>query len=169
MARRCVFLDRDGVINRKAAPGDYIRTWKDFHFIPVIVDWIRLFNAMGTPVIVITNQRGVARGLIQPQELERIHQSMLSELARRGAIVDDILCCSHEENTCHCRKPQPGLILAAQQKWDIDLATSIVIGDSESDRLLAERCGMGFISVCDGTIVDVYEPLNKRHSTSVVV
>lgn len=154
VTRRCVFLDRDGVINVKAAPGEYILRWSDFSFLPGIADWIRLFNALDLLVIVVTNQRGVARGMLDAEELARIHENMVAELARQGARIDDVLCCPHEEGECGCRKPRPGLVLEAARRWRIDLSTSLLIGDSETDRRLAEACGMRFILVRDGRIVE---------------
>ena len=155
--RRCVFLDRDGVINAKAADGEYILRWEDFRLIPETVDWIKLFNALGFLVIVVTNQRAVAKGLLTGRELESMHDAMKAALWQAGAHIDDVLCCPHEEFTCECRKPKPGLVLQAQQRWDIDLGHSLMIGDSESDFALARTCGMRFIRVAHGRIVRTEE------------
>lgn len=152
--RGCVFLDRDGVINEKPPEGEYILRWDDFRFIPEIVDWIQLFNALGLAVIVITNQRAVAKGLLAAGELESMHARMKGELLEAGARIDDVYCCPHEESSCDCRKPEPGLVLQAQRKWDIDLGRSIMIGDSESDRELAEACGMRFVRAEGGRVVN---------------
>ena len=154
MSRPCLFLDRDGVINVKLPDGAYVRTWDEFRLIPAAVDWVRLFNTVGYLVVVVTNQRGVARGLIRPEDLDDIHARMTAELARRGARVDGVLVCPHEEATCDCRKPRPGLIREAQRRWDIDLGRSLLIGDSESDRQLAVNCGLHFLLARDGHIVD---------------
>ena len=151
--QRCVFLDRDGVINRKPAAGEYIRTWEEFRFLPGIADWIQLFNALGMLVVVVTNQRGVAKGLIRGEDLDEIHRKMTAELARAGAHIDDVYCCPHEEGTCECRKPKPGLVLAAQRKWGIDFQASLLIGDSERDRGLAKACGLGFVRVNEGRVI----------------
>ncbi len=151
--RRSAFLDRDGVINISPARGDYIRTWEEFHLIPEAVEWIRLFRALDLLVIVVTNQRGVSRGLIDPAELERIHANMQSELAQMGARVDDVFCCPHEENTCDCRKPRPGLVWQAASRWNIDVRRSILLGDSARDRQLAENCGMHFVEVREGRVM----------------
>jgi len=151
--RRCVFLDRDGVINFKPARGEYIRTWGDFRLIPSVVDWIRLFNALELPVIVITNQRGVALGQVDPAELARIHDNMKQTLLGLGARIDDIFCCVHEEHTCNCRKPRPGMVMEAARKWDIDLTRSLLIGDSSRDEQLAIGCGMPFIAVHEGMVI----------------
>ncbi|WP_372716731.1 D-glycero-alpha-D-manno-heptose-1,7-bisphosphate 7-phosphatase [Novipirellula sp.] len=155
MSRRCIFLDRDGVINVKANPGEYIRSWDEFHWIDNTIDWIRLFNAMNFLVIVVTNQRGVARGLMTQAKVDAIHEQMVAELAAKEAFIDDVFVCPHEIGSCDCRKPQPGMIHAARDKWDIDVQRSLMIGDSESDRQLAFHCKMGFIEVHDGRISDV--------------
>jgi D-glycero-D-manno-heptose 1,7-bisphosphate phosphatase len=150
--RRSAFLDRDGVINASPAPGGYICKWEEFHLIPEAVEWIRLFHALDLLVIVVTNQRGVSRGLIDPAELARIHANMQAELAHLGARVDDVFCCPHEENTCNCRKPRPGLVWQAASKWNIDVQRSILLGNSACDRQLAENCGMHFVGVREGHV-----------------
>src|SRR5262245_31369674 len=131
--RPCAFFDRDGVINRNAAPGEYIERWSDFELIPAAADWIRIFNAVGYLVIVVTNQRGIAKGRMTASEVEDLHERMRAALARSGAQIDDVFYCPHEENTCQCRKPAPGLIEQAAAKWDIDLGRSVMIGDSWRD------------------------------------
>ena len=145
MSRPCVFLDRDGVINEKAPPGEYIRNWKEFRFLPNVSDWIRIFNALGYLVIVVTNQRGIARGMVSQADADELHSKMVRELSERGARIDDIFLCPHEEDTCNCRKPRPGLVLQAREKWDIDLGRSLMIGDSARDEALAAACGMRFL------------------------
>lgn len=151
--RRSAFLDRDGVVNVSPAPGDYIRSWEEFRLIPEAVEWIRLFNALDLLVIVLTNQRGVSRGLIHPSELHRIHANMVAELARLGARIDDVFCCPHGASECNCRKPRPGLVWQAASKWNIDVKRSILLGDSPTDRLLAENCGMHFVNVWEGHVL----------------
>jgi len=153
VARGCVFLDRDGVLNRKPPAGEYIRSWQQFTLVPAAVEWIRLFNAMGLLVIIVTNQRGVALGLMQQADVDEIHDRMIQEFQQRGAHIDDVFCCPHPENACECRKPKPGLVLQACRKWNLDLTRSILIGDSDIDRKLAENCGMPFVLVSEGRIV----------------
>lgn len=152
LVNSCVFLDRDGVINVKAPGAGYIRNWSEFQFLPNVADWIRMFNALGHLVIIVTNQRGVARGLMTIQDVEDIHANMLRELTAAGAQVDDIFVCPHEENTCECRKPRPGMIQAAQRKWNIDLNRSLLIGDSPSDEALARACGLKFLRAAGGRV-----------------
>jgi len=157
MARRCVFLDRDGVINVKQPDGQYVCSWEQFEFIPETIDWIRLFNALGYLVIVATNQRGVARGMMTEEALDSIHSRMVDELSSFHATIDDIFVCPHEKDQCDCRKPKPGLVHVAADKWDIDLAGSIMIGDSPSDQQLAKNCGMRFVGAKDGKITMTIE------------
>ncbi len=152
MSRRCVFLDRDGVINRKI-DGDYVRTWGDFQFLPDIVDWIRLSNALDLLVIVVTNQRGVALGRMSAEDVAEIHENMRRELAHLGARIDDVFTCIHAVDSCDCRKPKPGLVYQARDKWDIDLSQSILIGDSDSDSELAAACGLRFLRAARGHLL----------------
>ena len=150
--RACVFLDRDGVINVKAPDGEYVRTWTDFHFLPGIADWIRIFNALGLLVIVVTNQRGVALGRMSEADLQVIHGNMLRDLAAQGARIDDVFYCPHAAGVCDCRKPKPGLVEQARARWGIDLAASLMIGDSDSDAELAAVCGLRFLRARDGRL-----------------
>jgi D-glycero-D-manno-heptose 1,7-bisphosphate phosphatase len=152
--RRCLFLDRDGVINAAPPRGEYIRKWDKFRLLPEVVSWIRLFKAAGYLAIVITNQRGVALGRMTEGDLAALHERMRAELAAQGAILDDIFYCPHAENACDCRKPLPGMVMEAQMKWHIDLAASLFVGDGERDRLLAEACGIPFVLVRDGRVVE---------------
>jgi len=152
--RRCLFLDRDGVINAAPPAGEYIRRWEEFRLLPEAISWIRLFKAAGFLAIVLTNQRGVALGLHTEADLQALHERMRAELAAEGVILDDIFYCPHAEGACTCRKPLPGMVLQAQQKWDIDLSASPLIGDGERDRLLAECCGIPFAMVRDGRVVE---------------
>lgn len=152
MSRSCVFLDRDGVINVKAQPGEYIRSWSEFRFLPNITDWIRLFNALDYLVIVLTNQRGVALGLVRVEDLEEIHRNMVAALDAAGARIDDVLYCPHHENACDCRKPKPGMVESACRKWDIDLSRSLLIGDSSNDEELARNVGLRFLWADDGNL-----------------
>jgi histidinol-phosphate phosphatase family protein len=145
LIRHCVFLDRDGVINEKAEPDHYIRNWNEFRFLPNIADWIHIFNALGYLVIVITNQRGIARGIMTQESVDEVHSRMLAALARMGARIDDVFVCPHHENACDCRKPKPGLVFRARAKWDIDITRSLMIGDSDDDANLAAVCGMRFL------------------------
>ncbi len=131
---RAIFLDRDGVINEAAADGKYITRWEDFHVLPGVVEGIALLNRAGFSVIVVTNQRCVAMGLLTEVDLQKIHERMTGDLARTGANINATFYCPHQlEPRCDCRKPAPGMLLSAARLYDIDLRASWMIGDSDSD------------------------------------
>jgi D-glycero-D-manno-heptose 1,7-bisphosphate phosphatase len=129
-----VFLDRDGVINRKAPEGQYVTCWEDFHILPGVVEGIVLLNRAGFSVIVVTNQRCIAKGLMTAADLEKMHQRMSDFLAQAGAAIDAIYYCPHElEQSCKCRKPASGMLLDAARSRGIELPASWMIGDSDID------------------------------------
>jgi histidinol-phosphate phosphatase family protein len=131
---RAVFLDRDGVINRAASESKYITRWDEMCVLPGVAEAIRLLNTSGFLVIVVTNQRCVAKGLITVEDLELLHQKMCGELAAMGAMIDRVYYCPHDmEPPCGCRKPAPGMLLDAARDHDITLYESWMIGDSTSD------------------------------------
>ena len=158
MKRRCVFLDRDGTINVSPAPGEYLLSWEEFQFLPAVVDWIRLFNALDFLVVVVTNQRAVARGILSVDTLEDINRRMVEALSEQGARIDDVLYCPHEIGECECRKPAPGMVDEARKKWNIDLEASLMIGDSDLDQQLAASRDIKFIRVRDGRIEALVSP-----------
>ena len=138
---KAVFLDRDGVINRKLE-NDYVKSWDEFQFLPGVIEAIKAINEKGYLVIVVTNQRGIAKGLMTEKDLEEIHRRMLKELKKHGARIDDIFYCPHDiSDDCNCRKPKPGLLIQAQKKWNIDFAQSFIIGDSNSDLEAGRQVG----------------------------
>ncbi len=141
------------MINVKAPEGEYIRSWSEFQFLPNIADWVRLFNALDFLVIVVTNQRGVALGKLTEEQLGEIHANMIRELGSMSARIDDVFACPHHTDVCECRKPKPGMVLKAQDKWGVDLGRSLMIGDSDSDAELATACGLRFLRVRDGRLV----------------
>ncbi len=131
---RAVFLDRDGVINRNPPEGSYVTSWEDFHILPGVVEGIALLNRAGFSVIVVTNQRCIAKGLMSVAELETMHERMTDLLARAGATVDATFYCPHEmETSCECRKPAPGMLLNAARLRGIELPASWMVGDSDVD------------------------------------
>jgi len=128
-----VFVDRDGVINQRL-PGDYVRSWDQFRFLPGARAGLRLLREAGHLLVVVTNQRGIGRGLMSEADLAALHRRMQVELVRAGAGVDAIFHCPHDLGEgCNCRKPKPGMIEQALARFPIDTARSWVVGDSLSD------------------------------------
>lgn len=139
---RCVFLDRDGVINRKAPEGKYISEWSDFEILPGVEDAIAKLNGGEFRVLVMSNQRGVARGLYTAKDVEELHRRLQQHLHAYSAHLDGFYYCPHDEDQCDCRKPSPGLLERAARDFpDITPSTSVLIGDSLSDIEAAKKFG----------------------------
>lgn len=142
-AIRTCFLDRDGVLNRKMPEGQYVKNWSEFEVLPGIVEAIRNLNDAGIRVIVVSNQRGIARGLYSGADVEEIHARFQHRLAANGARIDGFYFCSHEKNGCNCRKPRTGMFDQARRDFPaIDAASSAMIGDSLSDMEFGRNLGM---------------------------
>jgi D-glycero-D-manno-heptose 1,7-bisphosphate phosphatase len=145
-----VFLDRDGVINRKMPEGTYVERWDQFEFLPGAVEALELLSGAGIRTVVVTNQRGVALGRMTPAAVDDIHSRMQAALAVGHADCAVVLVCPHEDGACECRKPRLGLFRQAQALMpEIDIARSIVIGDSPSDLVAAAALGCPFYLVAD--------------------
>lgn len=147
--QKAVFLDRDGVINRCAAPHCYITRWKDFEFLPGAIDGIKMLNEAGYLVLIVTNQRGIARGMCTAEQIATLHRSMCEELEKMGAHIDGIYVCPHDDGECECRKPEIGLFLQAESEWYIDKEKSWCIGDFQSDIEAGNKYGINTILIGD--------------------
>ena len=142
MLGNVIFLDRDGVINQNSP--DYIKDWSEFHFISHSVDAMRDLTHGGFTIIVITNQSAISRKLISKKELEHVHSKMKDVIESKGGKIRDIFVCPHlPSDGCACRKPSPGLIYQAQSIYNIDLALSVMIGDSVGDIQCGFNAGCG--------------------------
>lgn len=141
--RKIAFLDRDGVINKKAEEHHYITQVKDFIFNEGIFEVVRKLQEEGFEFIVITNQRGVARGLYNEEQLQEIHAYMKDGFNKKGIEILDVFYCPHENNVCDCRKPKDGMLKQACAKYDIDLKNSVLISDSQEDVSMGEKFGVG--------------------------
>jgi D-glycero-D-manno-heptose 1,7-bisphosphate phosphatase len=162
LLKNVVFLDRDGAINRDSP--DYITSWAEFEFIPGSIDAIKLLNLNGFVVIIITNQSVINRNMISLDDLEYIHSMMKSAFKSGGGEIKDIFYCPHiPEDRCDCRKPEPGLIHKAQKIYNIDLANSVMVGDSVKDIMCARNAGCGHsILVKTGNGVDAEKILAQK-------
>jgi len=139
---KAVFLDRDGVINRKADAPGYITRWEQMHILPGVAEAISLLHSADYRVLMVTNQRCVAKGLISIADLGHLHERLLTTLAQSGAIIDAIYFCPHDiEPPCSCRKPAPGMLLEAAREHGIALSQSWMVGDSDSDIEAGKRAG----------------------------
>ncbi len=145
---RYIFLDRDGVLNRKMPEGVYVGDWAQFEWLPGAVEAVARMKRAGLTVIVVSNQRGIALGRITTIQLERLHDNMQDHLARNDARLDAIYYCPHDHGECHCRKPETGLFEQASKRFpQANAGNSVVIGDSLSDIQAGRRLGMKTIFI----------------------
>jgi len=145
---RAVFLDRDGVINQKMPEGRYVTRWVEVRLLPGVAEAVKRLHAAGFQVVVVSNQRAVAKGLVTEEGLESLHRRIWQELFRGEKGFDAVYYCPHDtEPQCACRKPQPGMLLAAAQDRGIDLASSWMVGDSEIDVEAGRRAGCRTIRI----------------------
>jgi D,D-heptose 1,7-bisphosphate phosphatase len=157
--QKCVFLDRDGVINIDT---DLIHRPEDLTLYPYAASSIRTLNKLGFLVVVITNQSVIARGLCTEEELAEIHKKMETDLGNEGAFVEAIYYCPHHPHggfegevkefkiECSCRKPKPGMLLQAAERFNIDLAKSYMVGDSPRDIEAGKAAGVTTLRVRTG-------------------
>lgn len=148
--QRAVFLDRDGTINKYVG---FLRDINDFELLDGVTDAVRKINTLGYLAIVVTNQPVIARGEVDFDELQQIHNKMETLLGEDGAYLDAIYFCPHHphrgydgERTelkieCDCRKPKPGMLLQAAKDFNIDMENSWMIGDGENDILAGKNAG----------------------------
>ena len=146
-----MFFDRDGIVNASPGPG-YVERCEDFVLLPAFVAALRLVRAHGYVAVVVTNQRGVARGIVPLAEVERMHDHLRETLARDHDLeLLDILVCPHERDSCDCRKPKPGMLLEAARRHGLDLASSWMVGDNETDIQAGRAAGCRTIRVSPET------------------
>src|SRR2546430_10859182 len=127
-----VFLDRDGLINRRRP--DHVKSWEEFEFLPGVLEALAALRSIDTRVVVITNQSVVGRGLLAAEGLRRIHARMLQAIRTAGGHVEAIYACLHAPaEGCTCRKPAPTLFYRASYDLGIRLSDSIMVGDSPTD------------------------------------
>lgn len=144
---RVLFLDRDGVIN-----ADYGHVWRseDFVFLPHVFEALHRFQEAGYLLIVVTNQAGIAKGYYTEEDFAALTRWMLCEFRKRGVEITDVFYCPYHRDGIgryrrHSpdRKPEPGMILKARDKYSIDLAASVLVGDKLSDIEAGRRAGVG--------------------------
>jgi D-glycero-D-manno-heptose 1,7-bisphosphate phosphatase len=123
-----VFLDRDGVINRKAPEGQYVTSWDEFEFLPGALEGLRLLGESDLILAVVTNQRGIARGMLTSGDLDDIHRRMRAAIEAAGGRLNAIYHCPHDVG-CRCRKPDVGMFEEAAADFGLSLHETAVIGE----------------------------------------
>jgi|AntRauTorcE11898_2_1112593.scaffolds.fasta_scaffold01068_4 histidinol-phosphate phosphatase family protein len=161
-----LFLDRDGVINKRL-PGDYVKSWEAFHFLPGVPEAFRIFHRYFLRIIIVTNQQGIGKGLMTETALQNIHHNMQDVIMQNGGRVDRIYHCPDLASTPgSCRKPSPAMALQAQRDFpEIVLPNAIMAGDTESDIAFARNSSMMAVLVSPQT----FELKNKGMQPDIVV
>jgi histidinol-phosphate phosphatase family protein len=155
--RPTIFLDRDGVLNKKPRRAEYVAQWEEFRWLPGAKEALRLLNQAGYRVIIISNQAGVARGAMTCEALAVLHRQMYAEVQDSGGRIDAIYYCPHGWDAgCECRKPKPGLLFQAQRDFNLNLSRVLFVGDDERDLQAAAAAGCQGVSISgDAGLLDV--------------
>jgi D-glycero-D-manno-heptose 1,7-bisphosphate phosphatase len=153
--RRAVFLDRDGTLNEEAG---YLNALDRLVLFPYAVDAVRLLNRAGFAVVIMTNQAGIARGIVSKEFVAEAHAYISKRLEAAGAKIDGVYYCPHHPDgiveglnrRCACRKPQPGMLLQAAGDLGLDLSRSFVVGDRWHDVKCGQNAGARSVLVRTG-------------------
>jgi D-glycero-D-manno-heptose 1,7-bisphosphate phosphatase len=150
---KLIALDRDGIINEDSPA--YVKSLTEFHLIPESLQAIAKLKQYGYKVVVASNQSGIGRGLFSLETLNLIHRHMLDEIKKSGGNIDEIFICPHKpEDNCECRKPKPGLLLEAANRFKIEPTEILMIGDSMRDILAAKNCGANAMFIKTNSLKD---------------
>ena len=153
MPVKTVFLDRDGVINKEVG---YLHKIQDFEFIDGVFEACLYFKSLNYQIIVVTNQSGIGRGYYDEDDFHIINNWMLEQFKNKRIEILDVFFCPHDpESNCDCRKPKPGMLNQANEKHNIDMEKSWMIGDKEADVAAANSAGIkNTILVKSGHTID---------------
>ena len=139
---RALFLDRDGVINVENV-GSYITNWDDFNFCEGALRALKKVNKLFDKIVVVTNQRGVGKGIMTLENLREIHINMVTGINSEGGRIDKIYACTAVDDNDHNRKPNIGMAIQAREDFpEIDFKNSVIVGNSLSDMEFGKRAGM---------------------------
>jgi D-glycero-D-manno-heptose 1,7-bisphosphate phosphatase len=144
-----IFLDRDGVICQNRT--DHVKSWDEFRFIPGVKNSLAALSKLDLPIVVVTNQAIIGRGIVPASVVEDIHQRMVAEIAAYGGRIDRVIYCPHRsEDKCKCRKPEPGMLLQVASEMGIDLSRSYLVGDAMTDLSAGQQVGCHTFLVLTG-------------------
>lgn len=152
--KKYIFLDRDGTINVRPPKAEYISTPEDFIWLSGAKEAIKRLNDASYTIIIISNQAGIARGVMTIEDFEAVQKKMQMDLDEIGAYIDKVYYCPHGwDSNCDCRKPKPGMLYQAQRDFSINLTECVMIGDDERDIVTAHNAGMKGILVSDSYLL----------------
>lgn len=147
--QRAFLLDRDGVINYERS--DYVKSWAEFAFLPGVLSALQQLATVGAPILIISNQSAIGRGLVSQAAVDALHHQMRQMVIAAGGRIDGFfLCPHHPEANCDCRKPKPGLLLQAATAFGLALPECTFIGDAVTDWQAAQAADCQSILVESG-------------------
>jgi D-glycero-D-manno-heptose 1,7-bisphosphate phosphatase len=166
--QKAIFLDRDGVINQD---NGYTFKISDLIILDGVIEWLKAIEHLQYKIIIITNQSGIARDFFHVNEFHEYMKKLIDILAENGILVCDYFYCPHHIDgvieelaiSCKCRKPEPGMIIQAREKYNLDLSQSILIGDKETDILAGINANL-----CANILVDTLGECKNSNATHVV-
>jgi histidinol-phosphate phosphatase family protein len=160
-----LFLDRDGVINKRII-NDYVRSPNEFIFLPGVLDAMRIISKIFKFVFVVTNQQGIGKGIMSEKDLKKVHDFMQDTIGKNGGRIDRIYFSPHLERENHqSRKPNPGMALQAQKDYpEVDFSKSIMVGDMEKDMEFGRKLGMLTVFIGDKKVFDNFGPDHRYDS-----
>lgn len=168
MMFEAVFIDRDGTVNVERS--DYVKTLDEFELLPGAVEALARLSALAIPVIIITNQSAIGRGITSAARIDAIHAGLAQRVADAGGRIDAVYVCPHHpEARCSCRKPKPGLLLRAAADFGINLCNSVFIGDSVTDLGAAKAAGCAPILVRTGLQAQQVAELAKVDASMILM
>jgi len=164
--KKVIFLDRDGVINKKPPKAEYVKSWNEFEFLPGAIEALGLLTQNGYQTFILTNQAGIARGAMSESDLNDIHEHMKQILEKYNAKINGIYYCPHGWNEeCECRKPKPGMFFQAAREHNLDLSKTIFIGDDERDLQAGNAAGCKTILVnSEKNLLDIVKSILKLNN-----
>lgn len=177
---KCVFLDRDGVLIKDVG---YLKNPEDIIIMPNSIEALKILKTAGFLLIIVTNQAGIAKGFFNTDELRAVNNKLLKIYEDNGVIIDDLYFCPHHENgtvepyniKCTCRKPETGMVLKGAEKFNIDTGKSFMVGDKDSDILLAKNSGLKSFYIRnsmyehDGNIAPDYYVNDLKEAAEIII
>lgn len=150
-----LFIDRDGVINKRNFNG-YITQISEFEFLPNVIEAFIILRPKFDNIFIVTNQQGVAKKLMSVQDLNSIHDFMLSSLLTENINIQEVFCCTHlESENCDCRKPKIAFFEKATNKYpNINKEKSFMVGDTISDMMFGRNSGIKTVLISENPIIE---------------
>lgn len=170
MSKRAAFLDRDGTLNERPPEHEYVTRVEDFRLLPGAVEGMVRLAGCGYELVVVSNQRGLARGLVTEEVLRGIEEVLRVALEPNDVAIAGFRYCPHDlADDCDCRKPKPGLLLDAAAQRDLDLEASWMIGDADTDIAagIAAGCRTAYIGEAPGVESTIRAPSLDQAATLI--